>query len=183
MGKGKSGQNPPDGDKALWEKVTKTVRPYAAARAGAPKPATEGRKTPHKAPATAGKTRSVPPVQAKTMLPAAAPAAFDRGTEESLRRGKWEIDGTLDLHGLRAHAAQDALTRFVLRACKAQKRTLLIITGKGNVREGGGVIRRQLPLWLDMPELRAHILAFTPARPEHGGSGAFYIRLRREKKT
>ncbi|NNE82945.1 MAG: hypothetical protein HKN28_03145, partial [Alphaproteobacteria bacterium] len=60
--------------------------------------------------------------------------------------------------------------------------TVLVITGKGSVREGGGILRRRLPDWLNQSICRPHVLAFATARPEHGGSGAFYVLLRRRRE-
>ena len=59
---------------------------------------------------------------------------------------------------------------------------MLVITGKGQPAASGearGVLRRQLPLWLSLPELRSLVLGFDAAHAAHGGDGAFYIRLRR----
>ena len=56
-------------------------------------------------------------------------------------------------------------------------RTVLLITGKG--RGDGGVLRRELPRWLNQPRNRERIVAVTPARPKDGGEGAFYLRLKR----
>jgi DNA-nicking Smr family endonuclease len=113
-------------------------------------------------------------------LPAVAPRPFDKGEEQKLRKGPAEIDGRIDLHGMTQAEAYDALHRFIRNAVKTGRRTLLVITGKGRV--GGGVLRRQLPLWLEDGELRGTVLAFTPAKQKDGGEGAFYIKLRKDKK-
>ena len=107
-------------------------------------------------------------------------AGVDRRTAERFRRGKLPIEGRLDLHGLYQDAAQDALTRFITDSAASGRRMVLVITGRGS-REGSGVLRERLPQWLNQPPCRAHVLAFTPARPEHGRDGAFYVLLRRKR--
>jgi DNA-nicking Smr family endonuclease len=41
------------------------------------------------------------------------------------------------------------------------------------------VLRRQVPLWLSLPEFRRFIVSFEQAHASHGGEGALYLRLRR----
>src|SRR5262249_26857630 len=55
----------------------------------------------------------------------------------------------------------------------------LVITGKGGRDEGRGVLRRQVPLWLALPELRRYVIGFEDAHVAHGGKGALYVRVRR----
>jgi DNA-nicking Smr family endonuclease len=57
------------------------------------------------------------------------------------------------------------------------------VTGRGLGSEGGGVLRRQVPRWLNEPECRPHVLAFAPARRPHGGEGALYLLLRRARDS
>jgi len=108
-------------------------------------------------------------------------AKQDDGTARALRKGKWPIDKKIDLHGMTQAAAKAALEKFILSAQKQDKRTLLVITGKGSRSTGGGVLRRMLPQWLELPPLKGLALALTPARAEDGGDGAFYLRLRKKK--
>ena len=87
-----------------------------------------------------------------------------------------------------AHAA---LLRFLHRARAEGARTVLVVTGKGLGKASDvgaryasaerGVLRRQVPLWLALPEFRPLIVAFDDAHVGHGGQGALYVRLRREK--
>jgi DNA-nicking Smr family endonuclease len=109
-------------------------------------------------------------------------AGVDRRTVERMRRGKLPIDARLDLHGSYQDAAQSDLNAFISSCAATGCRTVLVITGKGSVREGGGVLRRRLPDWLNQPACRPHVLAFAAARPEHGGGGAFYVLLRRHRE-
>ena len=67
-------------------------------------------------------------------------------------------------------------------------RTLLVITGKGLKKTEDyqifdrGVLRAMLPVWLGEPELAPFIAGWHRAAPDHGGEGAFYVRLRRGTK-
>ena len=54
-----------------------------------------------------------------------------------------------------------------------------LIAVEQGAREGGGVLRSQLPHWLEAPSLRPYIAALRPAHPRHGGGGAWYVILRR----
>ena len=116
-----------------------------------------------------------PPLSADTF------AGVDRRTVERMRRGKLPIDARLDLHGSYQDAAQAELNAFISSCAASGCRMVLVITGKGSVREGGGILRRRLPDWLNQPACRPHVLAFASARPEHGGNGAFYVLLRRHR--
>src|SRR5690606_40629743 len=69
---------------------------------------------------------------------------------------------------------------FLARSQALGRRCVLVVTGKGRGREESGVLRRQVPHWLNQPSLRARILAFDYARPEHGGMGALYLLLDRK---
>lgn len=109
-------------------------------------------------------------------------ANVDRRTAERLRRGKLVIDDRIDLHHHTQDEAHRALTQFILGASGAGCRCVLIITGKGAVSQGGGVLRRQVPHWLNLPPLRPCVLAISQAKPEHGGAGALYVLLRRRRQ-
>jgi DNA-nicking Smr family endonuclease len=112
--------------------------------------------------------------------PSSAPKGFDRATETKLRRGKLALEARLDLHGMTQAEAFAALHRFIHDAVAEGKRTVLVITGKGGVTSGG-VLKRMLPLWLEDPSLKKHLIALAPAHPKDGGAGAFYLRLRKAR--
>lgn len=184
---------PPDMD--LWRRVAREVTPIRRDRTGpAVVPAAE------EAPA---QPQPIPPPERVTVrpeqlfqgrgpsLPAAAKrqelshgslADIDRRTVQRLQRGRLPIEATLDLHGLGQAAAHQALDGFIGRSAALGRRCVLIVTGKGLGREDSGVLRRQVPHWLNQPELRSRILAFDYARPEHGGLGALYVLLRRRRE-
>lgn len=174
---------PPEDD-VLWQKVAKTVRPQKQAKRIEP---AAKNKRPKADKCSIIPTAPEPLTAARAPAkPAAAPTSVtkqDDGTARDLRKGKWKIDKKIDLHGMTQAAAKAALEKFILAAQKQDKRTLLIITGKGSRSTGGGVLRRMLPEWLELPPLKGLALALTPARPEDGGDGAFYLRLRKKKIT
>ncbi len=58
---------------------------------------------------------------------------------------------------------------------------MLVITGKGTAKEAGGVLRAQVPRWLNEPVNRARVLAFDYAQPKDGGLGALYVLIRRQR--
>lgn len=105
---------------------------------------------------------------------------IDRRTAERMTKGEMTIDGRLDLHGMMQDGAHAALRGFVMASSDMGRRCLLVITGKGN-REGTGVLRREVPRWLNEPSLRPFVLAFSYARPQHGGEGALYVLLKRRR--
>lgn len=102
-----------------------------------------------------------------------------------LRRGQRTVDGVLDLHGLRQDEAHAALNAFLRRKQTDGATLVIIVTGKGggaSSRDGTqerGVLRRVVPHWLRLPDLRPIVLGFEPAADRHGGDGALYVRLRR----
>jgi len=70
---------------------------------------------------------------------------------------------------------------FLHRAYERGARCVLVVTGKGSHREGGGVLRRDVPHWLHQSGLRSLVLAFHPAQIRDGGDGALYVLLRRRR--
>ncbi|MFZ4540853.1 MAG: Smr/MutS family protein [Rickettsiales bacterium] len=88
------------------------------------------------------------------------------------------IEATLDLHGLTKHEAYTKVQQFITRQQRAGKRHLAIITGKGRAGEAG-VLRSNLPHWLNEPALRPLISAFAHAPAEKGGSGVTHVLVKR----
>lgn len=96
------------------------------------------------------------------------------------------IEATLDLHGQTENDAWAALQDFLPRQQAANKRLVLIITGKGKQDEQGrniGLLYRLVPRWLTDGPLAARVDGFSEAAPEHGGAGALYVRLRRNNNA
>jgi DNA-nicking Smr family endonuclease len=165
----------------LWAAVAATVRlapgrappplPQAAAAPAAPAPSSKAihpTKTPVSQPAKA------PP---KPRQPYAAPETIEPQRKRRIVRGRDEIAGRLDLHGLDQDQARRALHDFLLRAHADGARAVLVITGKG--RMGDGILRRRAPEWLADPALRPIVAGLSQADRHHGGEGAFYIALKR----
>lgn len=104
--------------------------------------------------------------------------------KRSVARGKETIDARLDLHGLTQAQAHAALLRFLRTASARDVKLALVITGKGKAagdERERGVLRRQVPQWLGLPEFRSLVVGFEDAHITHGGEGALYVRVRRAK--
>lgn len=172
-----------DNDKALWQKVSQGVKPLRkpAPPAAAPKPvpAARARSVPR---ATGPSAKPLPPRPIKARdLGHGERVDLDRRSAERLSRGQLPIESRLDLHGLSQAAAAERLAGFLARAQGENKRCVLVITGKGGSRQGSGVLREQVPRWLNQQPNRARVLAFDYARPRHGGEGALYVLLKRRR--
>lgn len=148
-----------------------------------------------KQPSGAGKKAPAPPAPPPKPVPSAPPALnqFDRKAARRLRQGSMEIDARIDLHGMRQAEAHLALRRFLMSCHGRGLRWVLVITGKGGTRRRSdddnmgfplgrsepGVLKRNVPMWLGEPELRAIVVSFKTAAIPHGGEGALYIQLRK----
>lgn len=108
-----------------------------------------------------------------------AEPGLDRNTARRFERGELPIDSAIDLHGLTQARAHEALDGFIAGAVKAGARVLIVVTGKG--KQGEGVLRRQVPEWLKLGPHASRILRLAPARVRHGGEGAYYVLLRRNR--
>jgi DNA-nicking Smr family endonuclease len=103
-----------------------------------------------------------------------------------MKRGKLSPDARIDLHGMTVAQAHRELSEFLLDSHAIGKRLVLVITGKGKIKEDTGpiparlgVLRHQVPQWLALAPLRTIVLQVTPAHIRHGGDGAYYVYLRR----
>ena len=161
MKKGRNSGEKGSEDPLLWQRVTRTVKPYDS--------------PPKELPALK-KMVAKPAVKSKAS-PSSSVKKFDGPKAVKLKRGDLQLEGRLDLHGMTQAEAFSALHRFILKAVEHGKRTVLVITGKGLRSEG--VLRRLLPLWLEDQALGRHVISVTVASPKDGGSGAFYLRLRK----
>jgi DNA-nicking Smr family endonuclease len=103
-------------------------------------------------------------------------AGLDGRTQRRLFRGDVPIDRRLDLHGHTAARAQAKLQSFIEDAAYSGCRCVLVITGKG-----AGVLQSHVPDWLKRAPLSSLVLALAEARQTDGGSGAFYVLLRRQR--
>ena len=119
---------------------------------------------------------------------ASQPVRLDRKLHARLKRGKLRPQGRIDLHGMTLSQAHAALIGFVTRSQLADKRLLLVITGKGRSGDDHGpiplrrgVLRHQVPQWLGSPPLSSIVQQTVSAHQSHGGSGAYYVYLRRPR--
>jgi DNA-nicking Smr family endonuclease len=101
-----------------------------------------------------------------------------------LRRGDFAWQSHLDLHGLTATEARDAVDRFILESFRAGCRCVLIVHGRGlNSKDRTPVLKERLKTWLAHGRIAKVVLAFSTARPCDGGAGALYVLLRRERRA
>jgi DNA-nicking Smr family endonuclease len=178
-----------EAERELWESVAKQAKPLRKQpQAARPPPAAVEAKSaatkPMAAPKLAPDAGSAKAVRPD--LPVAPPlATLSRRERSRLSRGKKDIDARLDLHGMTLTRAHHALFAFLQRANSNGLTFVLIITGKGRVtgaESGRGVLRRQVPLWLSLPEFRSLVVGFEEAHIGHGGEGALYVRVRRRTR-
>jgi DNA-nicking Smr family endonuclease len=172
----------------LWSEVAATVRPLKRSRR---RPAQQTPEDASAAPPPRPR-KSVVSIQMPSYRSDGRPSrgpghGIEPGMKKRLQRGTLEIDGTIDLHGMRQAEAHAALTRFIHRSVARGHRTILVITGKGLKKLGpdaaviieAGVLRSMLPIWLSEPSLAPVVAGWDIAAQAHGGDGAFYVRLRR----
>ncbi|SDO21601.1 Smr/MutS family protein [Afipia sp. GAS231] len=170
---------------ALWESVAKQVKPlrkrHRAAKVPVASPETEAKVAPK---TIASPTPSAPaPIISPPRAEPPPLAPIGRRERSHLSRGRKEIDARLDLHGMTQTRAHRALFGFLQRAHHDGLTFVLVITGKGKLGAGSerGVLRRQVPEWLSLPEFRSMVVGFEEAAIGHGGEGALYVRVRRSR--
>jgi DNA-nicking Smr family endonuclease len=169
----------------LWSLVIRNVRPLRPGK----RPATDLRHKPgvrHATRAGTDRATAEPHVAVLPQRPSGVPALspFLRKEKQKLARGNAAIDARIDLHGMTQAAAHGALRKLLHRAQASGAKFVLVITGKGapDASSGDrGVLRRQVPMWLALPEFRRYVLGFDIADTGHGGQGALYVRLRKAK--
>ncbi|MGN8116535.1 Smr/MutS family protein [Labrys sp. 22185] len=181
-------------DSELWAFVTREVIPLKRRRRKLAKAATTAADTlpepaaPPVKPAVKPKSAASRPAKPPAAPPIPPIAPIDKRERRQVVRGTRAIDARIDLHGMRQAEAHGALRGFLAIAQMRGYSMVLVITGKGG---GGdmtfsgderGVLRRVVPQWLRMPDLRPLILGFEEAHHGHGGSGALYVRLRRIRR-
>ena len=196
-------------DEALWRYVSGDLTPMPRAKPRVPHVAGSGpdaagaapvsrgggsaphRSAPHPTPAGPQRPRSEPPPAKRADPPPIN--AFDRRRERAIVAGRLEIEARLDLHGLRQSEAHHRLRTFLLVCASKGYSTVLVVTGKGGSAPQAhdelagygaperGVLRRNVPRWLEEPDMRALVASYTSAGIKHGGEGALYIHLRRRR--
>ena len=170
-----------DEERRLWANAMRTVRPLPPGRAPSEPPASA---TPAASEIKRRLAHAVlEPSRPAHIGPRPTPALvpLPRRDKQRLARGHLPIDARLDLHGMTQTEAHAALARFLGNAQAGGAQFVLVITGTGarGATSERGVLRRQVPLWLHLPEFRPYVVGFELAHAGHGGEGALYIRLRR----
>lgn len=160
-----------EADRGEWAAYARHVRPL------------DGRAVPEPPSAPAPPVSA--PVPAAPRVPASAvagplavgqsPGGLDNSSWNKLRGGRIAPMRTLDLHGRTAQRAYHALHDFLLAAHADRVRCVEVITGRGS-GEQGGVIRRELPMWLNLPTLRPLVLAATYPHPANPGAVRLLLR-------
>ena len=164
----------------LWSRITRSVaplrrQPVPAAAAQAPSPPGKTKAAPS--------LRPHPPSRDKALPPAPRLEPLDRRVKQRLARGRDPIEARIDLHGRTQDEAHAVLLRFLRQAQDDGAKFALVITGKGarsrDEWSERGVLKRQVPLWLKLPEFRVYVVGFEPAHVGHGGEGALYVRIKK----
>jgi DNA-nicking Smr family endonuclease len=187
-------------ERALWDHVTRRDKPLAAPRPPdltpeAPPRIPEVRPSPPPAPLPAFRLgEQVDHRRSNDLLPGLAedmgraPVRMDAKSFGKMKKGKLVPDARIDLHGMTLSQAHPALTGFILSSHAAGRRLVLVITGKGKLRDYDapmpvrqGILRHQVPQWLSMAPLGPLVLQIAPAHISHGGAGAYYVYLRRRR--
>ncbi len=183
-------------ERKLWKAVAKQFVPLDHSKL---EPDLEEDATPpvpaslRPAPKSQTPAKSVAPK--KLVAPSKTPtmADFEDRRAKRLSAGRIAIDARLDLHGMRQDEAREALMRFLRSAQANGLRHVKVITGKGAPERDAelkpfslfeenrrGVLRDQVPRWLQSPDARTLVVSFTEAARGHGGSGALYIHIRKK---
>lgn len=171
--------NQDDKDEALWQIITRNVKPLAGRPKAKPRPPIRTQQT------TTAITETISPEKTGSVAPQTKSATsltsgLDRQTDKKLKSGKFKIEGRLDMHGMSRTEAQGTLIPFLHEAYHSGKRCVLIITGKG--QRNTGILKMALPSWLADNAVADIVLKFYPAQPKDGGDGAFYVLLRRNRQ-
>lgn len=202
-------ENSPDDDQELWQYVTKGITPIDRSTAFRPETKRPSKRKANKTPQKAETKSSASDSdfnnalkelenegfkserasqKSKQSASAQQTGGFDKRTDERLRRGQIPIEARIDLHGYTKDQAKGVLTTFIRAAYGEGKRCVLVITGKGSRNQTGtllptkGVLRLNVPKWLNEDPLSDLIIKHYPAKPKDGGDGAIYVYLKRSKQ-
>ena len=188
-------------EEALWQAVARTARPLHAlvlrrkpdppvppTPVKPPEPGPVPRLAPFRLGETARTSRAHDLASSTATAYSAAPLQMDARAFARMSRGKLAPEARLDLHGMTLAEAHPDLIRFILGAQSAALRLVLVITGKGKpgpdhgpIPQRTGILRHQVPHWLRQPPLGPAVLQISEAHLKHGGAGAFYVYLRRNR--
>lgn len=112
-----------------------------------------------------------------------AVVGLDPRLARRLRRGDFAWQAWIDLHGMAAAPAREAVEAFLRRSLREGHRCVLIVHGRGRrSKDGEPVLKPRLVSWLSRGAMGRMVLAFCSARPHDGGAGALYVLLRRDRR-
>jgi DNA-nicking Smr family endonuclease len=170
-------------DRILWETVAKTTRPLK----GKEKPTFVIGEPKDQTSLHPSAPENAKPVTSTPTKPATGPGhrlhPIDRPTHKKIAKGRVVIEARIDLHGLTQSEAYGLLLGFLQRAHLRKLRHVLVITGKGSSMGSDGVLRQAVPLWFATPPFRILVNGYEDAARNHGGTGAMYVRMRRQPEA
>ncbi len=109
---------------------------------------------------------------------------------KKFKKGKVKINKKIDFHGLSIDEARQSFINTIDSCFYSNNRCILFVTGKGmknttgdtrNVKLFHGRIRENFQRWVFEKEVAGKILRVAPADFAHGGDGAFFVYLRKNK--
>jgi len=104
------------------------------------------------------------------------------GVFRKLKQGRYELEARLDLHRMRVETARREIFEFIVESQQLGLRSVLLIHGKGESKgeqEHGSILKGCVDHWLrELPIVQA----FHSAQPQHGGTGAVYVLLRKSEE-
>ena len=116
----------------------------------------------------------------------------DKDKESNLKTNKSLGIRKIDLHGYSLSEANIKVKKFIIECSKENCQKLLIVTGKGlrskvyenpYLSEKMNILKYSIPDYVNNDnELNNKIIKISEASPEDGGSGAFYIFLKKKEK-
>ncbi|WP_051908813.1 Smr/MutS family protein [Candidatus Odyssella acanthamoebae] len=109
--------------------------------------------------------------------PISAEAHWHNETKKLHKVGKVILEARLDLHGMTREEAHQRLQKFIALAHHDQLTWVLVITGKGHP-DNPHTLKKLLPQWLEEMSLAT---GYSNAKDQHGGQGAYYVRVKSNK--
>ncbi len=182
----------PSDEAKLWEALTATVKPQTKPALDQPHaiPSLAARKAYRRMIESTGGQGIIPLPPLSAPLPSKSKRnanTLDAAWDRDLALGKRSPDKTIDLHGHTLASAHTVLDSALGDAIRSGARLIVLVTGRpatDNPRmppTGRGVIRASVVDWLQSGPYASRIAAIRPAHGKHGGAGALYLILRRER--
>ena len=181
-------------DNELWENVTKKDKKYSKSnnvffRKASPakfKKNTQASKTPDKIIKNKiinkENIKTINLTKVENLDPLVIPAGISLNQAESLKRGNIRPEVKIDLHGFTQEKANRYLKDKLTEFHKKNIRCVLVITGKKIGKHGAeGVLKREVPKWLNLSPLRQMIIMTSWAHSRDGGEGALYVLLKKRR--